>query len=166
MTNKQVIEMTKHFLNKLITENDSLFILTVLNKSNFDIKKDDNNYYVKIRHTSNNEEFKVNAVINEDQIEININEQTTNLFNDKEIVDSKCTKERYAYYEVLGDEVYLRYKQKYTYTITNQNNETSTMSPVNIEENCILEFTKGEPNLLTNYENVKMKHLGKKLTLD
>lgn len=166
MTNKQVIEMTKHFLNKLITENDSLFILTILNKSNFDIKKEDNNYLVKITHISNNEEFKVNAIFNQEQIEININEKTNNLFNDKEITDSNCTKERYAYYELLGDEVYLRYKQKYTYTITNQNNETTTMSPVNVEENCILEFTKGEPNLLENYQNIKMKHLGKKLTLN
>ena len=50
MTNKQIIEMTKHFLNKLITENDSLFILTVLNKSNFDIKKEDNKYLYKITY--------------------------------------------------------------------------------------------------------------------
>ena len=50
LDDKQIIKTVKFYLNKLITENDSTFIIDALSKSNFNIQKEDDSFIVKVKY--------------------------------------------------------------------------------------------------------------------
>ncbi len=165
-TDKSLMKALTFYLNKLITENDSLFIINALENSNFDVKKDNDKYIVKINYVDlpKKELFKVDSTFEKDRIEIFIREKTTGLFNDDEIVSSSYLKERYALYESVDKDITLNFKQNYSFTTTNQEGHTSNIELINTEDKVELEFIQGEHNLISNYDNIRYKKKDKVLT--
>ena len=158
LDDKQIIKTVKFYLNKLITENDSTFIIDALSKSNFNIQKEDDSFIVKVKYQpKKNNSFIVDSTFSSDRIEISIKEKQTDQLKDIDITDSTLLKERYALYEVDNNEINLNYSQSYTYNITSKDNNTVILNPINTEEDIKLEFIDGEPNLLTNYPNIRIK---------
>lgn len=162
---REIIEAAKFYLNKLITENDSHFIITALEKSNYDVKKEDGYYRVKSKYKNKDEILSASCRFSPKNIEIFIKEENKGLFNDHEIIDSSYTKERYALYEVHDNIIDLNYKQSYVYHLTTSDGNSTTINPVNVEENIKLEFVRGENNLLKNYNNIVEKSKGKVLSI-
>ncbi len=165
-TDKNLMKALTFYLNKLITENDSLFIINALEKSNFDIKQEDDKYIVKINYMDlqKKELFKVDSTFEKDRIEITIKEKTTGIFNDNDIVDSSYLKERYALYNSIDKDITLNFKQNYSFTTTNKEGHTSNIELINTEDKVELEFIQGENNLISNYKNIRYKKKNKVLT--
>ena len=166
LEDKKIIEATKFYLNKLISENDSSFIIEALERSNFIISKEEDIYKVRVKYESQysrKETIIVNSTFSPNRIEINTEEKNNNFFNDCDIRDGSYFKERYALYELNGDEVDLKYTQSYTYRLTDNKGNVTNINPVNIEDNLKLEFKSGEKNLLTNYNNLRIKEKNKVL---
>ena len=158
LDDKQIIKTVKFYLNKLITENDSTFIIDALSKSNFNIQKEDDTFIVKVKYQpKKNNFFIVDSTFSSDKIEISIKEKQTDQLKDIDITDSTLLKERYALYEVDNNEINLNYRQSYTYNITTSDNNIVSLNPINTEEDIKLEFIDGKPNLLTNYPNIRIK---------
>lgn len=167
LEDKKMMQAVKFYLNKLITENDSIFIINALDSSNFDIKQDNGIYNIKVNYKkekdTKEESIKIISTFSKDRIELHIDEKIKGMFNDNEIIDSSYTKERYALYEVTGKDIVLNYKQSYNYSLTTKDNKTSSFTPVEVDEKVDLEFIQGENNLLTNYQNIRYKNRNKVL---
>ena len=158
LDDKQIIRTVKFYLNKLIAENDSTFIIDALSKSNFNIQRDGETYIVKVKYQSKkNDSFIVDSTFSTDRIEISIEEKQIDQLKDIDITNSVLLKERYALYELEDNEIKLNYKQRYTYNLTTKDDTTVSLNPINTEEDIKLEFIGGEANLLTNYPNIRMK---------
>ncbi|MBQ6539231.1 MAG: hypothetical protein IJL76_03020 [Bacilli bacterium] len=164
ITEREIIEAAKFYLNKLITENDSKFIIVALEKSTYNVKKEGDTYKVKSSFKVKEDIITSTGTFSPNHIEIFINEENRGIFNDHEIVDSSFCKERYALYDVKDNIIDLKYKQSYVYNMTTKDGTTSTLNPINYEDAITLEFINGENNLLTNYLNIKEKSKDRVLT--
>ncbi len=161
---KDVIEAAKFYLNKLITENDSHFVITALEKSSYDVKKEKDYYKVKSKFKYKDETLSSIGIFSPNKIELFIREENKGFFDEREIVDSSFLKERYALYETEENQINLKYKQSYIYTMTAKDGNVSTFNPINVEDEIKLEFITGENNLLTNYTNIVEKSKDRVLT--